>query len=131
MSLPTSTSGKVSPERYQEWRDLIDEMDIAIEEMAHAFVPPGSYRPGDPRSDPFAGCRRGTKVLTNRLLIADALKKHAISQKWRGIVEYVDAAMARRGPLQHGAPTPVEYTLKIEELRKALNLAAREDLDAA
>jgi pyrimidine deaminase RibD-like protein len=128
--LPEKGTVAVPPERYKEWRELTDELDAAIEDMACAFVLPGSFRPGDPRNDPYAGIRRGTKVLTNRLLIAEALKKHAINEKWRGMVEYVDAAVSPRSPSQHGAPTATGYALKVEDLRKALNSAAREDLGA-
>ncbi len=130
VTLPTSSSVSVSPERYKEWRDLIDEMDTAIEDMAHVFVPPGTYRPGDPRNDPYAGARKGARVLSSRILIAERLKKHGITEKWNDIVNYVVAAMQPRDPTQRGAPTPTGYSLKVGELRSALNLAAREDLGA-
>src|SRR5258708_6513964 len=63
LSLPAPISGTPARERYEEWRETIDEIHESIEQMGYAFVEILAWKAGDERCDYQAGIRRGNRVL--------------------------------------------------------------------
>src|ERR1700739_4853067 len=68
LSLPAVAPGSPGSERYNEWRELIDEIHESIVRMGYAFMPLVPVKAGDDRNDYQAGIRRGNRVLGNRIL---------------------------------------------------------------
>src|ERR1700683_207548 len=119
-----------SQARYEEWRKLDEEMRASTRAMGYAFESHNVYRPGDPRNDPGAAIQRGHDALRSRILIADALKKTGVFEKWDELVLYAVSAREPRERGQRGAPTPLGYDLRAKEFMDELGRVAREDLGA-
>jgi hypothetical protein len=131
LSLPAPTSGTPGRERYDEWRELIDEIHESIEQMGWAFVPLVPVKPGDERNDYQAGIRRGNRVLGNRIFIADAIQKAGLKKDWDELVLYTHSV---RGPIdrwQQGAPTMGGFDTKARKFQEKLMRIARQDMDVA
>jgi hypothetical protein len=129
--LPSPASGVFSQARYDEWRKLDEELRASIRAMGYAFVPIHAYKEGDLRCDPDAAIQRGYDALQSRLLVADALKRNGIFEKWDALVLYVHSAHEPRERGQRGAPTEVGFNLRAKEFLEELGRIARKDLGAA
>lgn len=130
LSLPVATSGTPSRERYDEWRELTNEIHASIEQMWWAFVDAVAYKAGDERCDYQAGIRRGNRVLGNRILISDAVQKAALRKDWDELVQYTHSGRGPRDRWQHGSPTMGGFEEKAREFQEKLMRIACQDVNA-
>ncbi len=131
LSLPAPTSGTPGRERYDEWRELIDEIHESIDQMGWAFVPVVAYKAGDERCDYKAGIRRGNRVLGNRILIAEAIQKSGLKKDWDELAQYTYAGHGPRDYWQQGSPTMGGWENKAHAFQEKLMRAARDDVDVS
>jgi len=131
VSLPVPILGTPARERYEEWRETIDEVHDGIEQIGYAFVPILATKAGDERCDYQAGIRRGNRVLHNRILIAESLEKSNLIRDWNELVQY---AHARRGPRdrwEQDSPTMRGFDTKARAFQEKLMQVARADMSSA
>src|SRR6266481_3047026 len=131
LSLPTPLFGAPGRERYEEWRELIDEIHESIEQMGYAFVPIVAHEVGDERCDYQAGIRRGNRVLRNRILIAEAIQKSGLIQDWDELVRYAHSGRGPRDRWEEGSPTMGGFETKARTFQEKLMQVAREDVLAS
>jgi hypothetical protein len=111
-----------------EWRELIDRLQVGLAAMACKFDP---IRTGDARdlmSDPDNAFGAGVRLLRDRIFIAEAIRKYKIEEKWTTVATYAESADAPREPHQRGAPTRTGYALKATAFHDDLVNVARLDL---
>lgn len=128
-SLPLSSppAGTARRERYEEWRELRDELHGAFYQIGYAFSEINVITPGVEDNDPNAGIRRGYNVIRNRILIAAVLKEAQIEQKYTELVQYAHSAWNPREPNQRGCPTVVGFDAKARALEDEILELARKD----
>src|SRR6266478_2827197 len=114
LSLPAPSFGAPGRERYDEWRELVDEIHESIEQMWYAFVPLVAHKGGDERCDYQAGIRRGNRVLRNRILIAEAIQKSGLIQDWDELVRYAHSGRGPRDRWEQGSPTMGGFDVKAQ-----------------
>lgn len=131
LSLVAPTLGTPGRERYDEWRELIEEIHESIEQMGYAFMPLVAVKPGDERNDYQAGIRRGNRVLRNRILIAEPIKQSGLIEDWDDLVAYAHDGRGPRDRWQHGCPTMGGFDTKAREFQEKLMRVARQDIDTA
>ncbi len=128
LSLPAAVPGSPGSERYNEWRELTQEMHESLQIMVNAFhcSYPGIIDVDEP-TDYHEGIRRGDRVLRDRILIANVLKSAGILKKFQSIVEYVGSARTPRDPSQRGCSTAVGFEIRAREFERELIELARKD----
>jgi hypothetical protein len=126
--VPSSAPGR---ERADEWRELRDELHEALVQIGYAFIPLNAIRPGDERNDYQAGIRRGNRVISNRLFIADVLKRERISERFEELVRYAISARSPREPDQRGAATETGFDMRSRAFEDELLEIARKDIAAS
>jgi hypothetical protein len=128
VSLPAAAPGSPGNDRYNEWRELTNEIHESLKIMASAFL--RSY-PGiidvDAPADYHDGIRKGDRAFRNRILIADVLKNAGMLEKFKSIVEYAVSADTPRDPTQQGCPTAVGFDMRASEFEEELMELARND----
>src|SRR6267142_4449751 len=128
VSLPAAAPGSPGSDRYNEWRELTNEIHESLKAMASAFH--RSY-PGiidvDARADYHEGIQKGDRALRNRILIADVLKNAGMLEKFKSIVEYAVSADTPRDPTQQGCPTAVGFDMRASKFEEELTELARND----
>src|SRR6266436_2538579 len=129
LSLPTPLFGAPGRERYEEWRELIDEIHESIEQMGYAFVPIVAHRVGDERCDYQAGIRRGNRVLRNRILIAETIQKSGLIQDWDELVQYAHSGRGPHDRWEQGSPTMGGFDVRARAFQEKLMRLARDDMD--
>jgi len=130
LSLPAPI-GAPGSERYNEWRELIDEIHESIQRMGWAFVDIVAHAAGDDRNDYQAGIRRASRALENRILIGDAIQKAGLKKDWDELVEYTRSGRsASFRALQPGSPTMGGFDRKAHEFQEKLVRVASEDMNA-
>jgi hypothetical protein len=127
---PAAPSPAFAQARYEEWKKLDGVLRTCARAMGYAFVPINSFRPGDERNDPGAAMQRGYDALNGSLLIADALAKNGVIEKWNALVLYVHSQYEPREPDQRGAPTENGFDIRAKAFLEELGRVAREDLGA-
>jgi hypothetical protein len=105
--------------RHGEWTHLIRETEAAIDVMANAFIPVFAYKPGDPRSDPEEGIKRGNAAFASSLLIDDVLNRSGIRDRWLELIVCVQQRDDRAAEIFDG---------KALGFRHALTKLASEDM---
>jgi len=130
LSLPAPSFGAPGRERYEEWRELIDEIHESIEQMWYAFVPVVAHKVGDERCDYQAGIRRGNRVLRNRILIAEAIQKSGLIQDWDELVQYAHSGRGPHDRWEHGSPTMGGFETRARKFQEKLMRLARDDMEA-
>jgi len=119
----------VKDSKKAEWRELIEEMDTCLSRTQGAFQRPVSERLTEPFNY-MATLGIGSKVMNNRIFIADVLKKTGITQKWKGIMAYVCSSDSPRDANQQGGlPTMNGYISLVNDFQSELIRVAREDLN--
>ena len=131
LSLPAVAPGSPGSERYNEWRELIDEIHESIVRMGYAFMPLVPVKTGDDRNDYQAGIRRGNRVLGNRILIADAIQKSELKKDWDELVQYAHSGRGPRDRWEQGSPTMGGFDTKARAFQEKLIQVAREDMTSA
>lgn len=131
VSLPAPAPGSPGNERYNEWRELIDEIHESIVRMGYAFMPLVPVKAGDDRNDYQAGIRRGNRVLGNRILIADAIQKSELKKDWDELVQYAHSGRGPRDRWEQGTPTMGGFDAKAREFQEKLMRIARQDMTAS
>jgi hypothetical protein len=128
LSLPAPSFGAPGSERYEEWRELIDEIHESIEQMGYAFVPIVAHEVGDERCDYQAGIRCGNRVLRNRILIADVIQKSGLIQDWDELVQYAHSGRGPRDRWKQGSPSMGGFDVKARAFQEKLMRVARDDV---
>jgi hypothetical protein len=131
LSLPAPASGAPGHERYREWREVIDEVHEALEQMGYAFVPIYVRKADDERGDYQAGIRRGNRVLHSQILIAESLEKSGLIKDWNELVQYTHAGRGPRDRWHQGSPTMGGFDAKARAFHEKLVQLAREDMNAS
>jgi hypothetical protein len=126
LSLPAPRSGTPARERYDEWRETIDELD----QMANAFLPIVERRVGDDSWDFRAGIRRGNRVLHDRILIAAPLDRLGLVDDWNDLVRHVQDGHDNPDRWDKRSPTMGGFYQKETEFKEKLIRVAREDMQA-
>jgi hypothetical protein len=110
-----------------EWRELIDTLHAALFQMGYAFQEMRVYKPGE-EGDVQSAVSKGSRVIRDRIFIADAIQRHQVLEQWKELVAYIDAIWSPRGP---GQPTPTlnEFDGRKAAFENKLLLIAREDLN--
>ena len=131
-ALPTGRD----PRRYEEWRELIEELRKILDEMASAFIISDSHlwdRGGiinvdgdDP--DPFAAIKRGNVLIHNRLYIADVFRDSGLLGKWNELVKGAEAGDFPRSPSEVGYSPTSRYIRKQHPFLEESVRVAREDV---
>src|SRR6266478_5686958 len=76
----------------------------------------------------IGGLGIGSRVMNNRIFIADVLKKSGIAQKWQDMMAYVCSSDSPRDANQQGGlPTLNGYISKVNAFQDELIRVARED----
>ena|SRR5713101_1194834 len=118
----------VKDNKKAEWRELMDEMDTCLSRTQGAFQRSVSERLTDPFNY-MATLGIGSRVMNNRIFIADVLKKSGITQKWRDIMTYVCSSDSPRDKNQQGGlPTMNGYISMVNAFQEELVRVSREDL---
>src|SRR5271169_180561 len=131
VSLPAPTPGVPGNERYSEWRELIHELHESFQQIGYAFLPLNVITPGIEINDYQGGIRRGSRVLRNRILIADVLKNAGVQEKFQKIVEYAVSAETPRDSSQRGCPTATGFDIMASKFEDELMELARKDVGYA
>jgi len=129
LSLPLSAHAAPGNERYNEWRELTNELHEGFRVMAKAFAyrPPPGIIDVDEREDYHDGIQRGYRVLRNRIVIGDVLKKAGMLEKFQKIVEYAVSADTPRDASQRGCPTLTGFDMQASKFEDELMELARMD----
>ncbi len=130
-SLPAPTSGTPARERYDEWREIIDEIHEALDQMANAFLPFVERRVGDDSWDFRAGIRRGNRVLHNRILIAASLERSRLTYDWDDLVRQVQGVHENPDRWDKRSPTMGGFYEKASDFQERLIRVAREDMQSS
>jgi hypothetical protein len=110
-----------------EWRELIDKLHACICNMGYAFQEIRTFEHGGEGDVDFA-IRSGSRVIRDRIFIADAIQQHQVLKQWEELAAYVTAAGCPREPGQHRAPTITGFETLGAAFEDKLLATAREDL---
>jgi hypothetical protein len=122
---PTSATGR---ERYDEWRELTDELHESLIQIGYAFLPANVITPGIEDNDYEAGIRKGYRAIRSRILIAQALERAGVLEKYEELVRYAVSADRPRDPAQRGSPTAAGFDMKATAFQNELMKIARKDM---
>ena len=123
---PSDTS---SDKRHEEWQELIQELPEILDQMSFAF---GSIKGSGiidvDAKDPWIAIRRGNRLVSSRLYIADVFKNSGLLDKWNELVKGAEAGDFPRAPSEMGYSSISRYVRKRHAFENELTRVAREDL---
>lgn len=125
---PSTNIGNAGYQRYAEWRELLSELHESFKQIGYAFYEINVISAGDESNDANAGIRRGYRVIRNRLLIADILKRNNVLERYEAIVRYALSAHGPRDPNQQGCPTVFGFNEMASHLEDELTKLAQANL---
>jgi hypothetical protein len=125
---PSPPSGTTDQQRYNEWRELIGEIDKSFIQIGYAFHDINVIKPRDDSNDPQAGIQSGLRAISNKLLIADALKQAHILEKYQEIVRYALSAHDPLDPGQQPCPTIQGFNVKARAFQQEITEMAQRDM---
>lgn len=128
VAIPVPPAGTGEHQRYNEWRELVSELDKSLSQIVYAFLEINVMTPGDDSNNPQAGVQRGLRAIDHKLLIADALRQAHIREKYLEIVHYAFSAHEPRDPRQRGCPTVQGFDVKAQAFQEELTRMAQEDM---
>jgi len=114
----------INDNKKMEWRESIVEVSGSLEQMSYTFHPANVVSATDIRDNPIAGIQRGTTVLTDRIFIANTLRKHNVLGSWQEIVGYTRLTGSAGQP----TPTMAGFNKKAADFLEELLRIAQEDL---
>jgi len=117
----------VADNKKGEWRQMLDELQACMEQMAFVFKQTVSFQES---SYPEIGMSKGYRILHDRIFIADAVRKYSLEDKWTDLCAYVQRKDVPREPNEQGnLPTATGFNIKTQTLKGELVDCARRDLN--